>query len=227
MKKSVKIVMSLCMLFALTACTTSEKPKTNPSDLIGGIIQDLDKDKIIHDKEEETDEKEEKETVEGEKPVEKPVTPENKPLPEVKPEEKPQVKPEEKPTTSIDLKVLVDQMKATDIFRMSADLDSTQISDLYSGLSNTEYSEAHVFKNQLSPGGDEVAIFKTNAGMMDTILAGIKARDDYGKNEGAFYPLEQEMFENSMTLQYGDYVVYIAARNADELATLANAMFNK
>lgn len=225
MKKSVKIVMSLCMLFALSACSTSQKHEQSSSSNLANGIQDLDKDVVVKDEEKEKDEekKDEEETV---KPEEKPVNQEVKPTPEVKPEEKPEAKPEETPTV-IDVKELVNQMKATDLFRMSADLDATQISDLYNGLSSDEYSEAYVFKNQLSPGGDEVAIFKANAGKMDTVLAGIKVRDDYGKNEGAFYPLEQEMFENSMTLQYGEYVVYIAARNADELAALANAMFIK
>lgn len=140
--------------------------------------------------------------------------------------EKPEETPETPETQPEEEKTVVEQLSAAvqglDLFGMSMLMDSQQISDLYGGIGSDQYEEAAVIKNMISPGGDEVAIFKVKEGQMDAVKAGIAARDEYGKTEGGFYPMEQEMFDTSVTIEIGSYIVYIAARNVDEVSELVN-----
>ena len=111
-------------------------------------------------------------------------------------------------------------IQQTDLFSMSMFLEAQQIADLYGNIGADQYEAGFVLKNMMSPGGDEIAVFKVKAGQMDAVKAGIQARDTYGKNEGSFYEMEKEMFDQSKMIEMGDVIVYIAARNVDELTSI-------
>ena len=210
MKKLVSCLCAFVLLAPISACSKNdEEMKKDP---VQDVIVDPDKDKV--EKPEVDEELKDTPKVDNpelpvEKPVEQPVKPEVKPEPDV---------------STIDLSSLAAQIKETDIFKNSHDYDASNVADIYSGISDVELAEFIVMKNPMSPGGDEVAIFKANEGQVEAVLTAVGNRDAYGKGEGAFYPLEQEMFENSVIIQSGNYIIYIAARNVDEVVNLVNAI---
>ncbi len=212
-----------CMLILLAGCTPkNEEPKDEQNKVVEPATnndntsdkQDKKEEiKEIND-EEEKDEKKDQNDQGSENPIE----PSEPAAPAPSEPDAPKDEPEE--TLTADLDALAAAIQATDLFTMSMMMDNQQIADLYGGIGTDHYETAIVLKNLMSPGGDEAAIFKVKANQMEAVKAGINARDTYGKNEGSFYEMEQEMFNNSKIIEIGDIIVYIAARNVDEVASI-------
>lgn len=197
-----------------------------PKDDQNKVVEPATNNDIASDKEDEKEEnkeindEEEKDEVLDQNDQEnaEPIVPSKPAAPAPSEPEAPKDEPEE--TLTADLDALATAIQATDLFSMSMMMDNQQIADLYGGIGTDHYETAIVLKNLMSPGGDEAAIFKVKANQMDAVKAGINARDTYGKNEGSFYEMEQEMFNNSKIIEIGDIIVYIAARNVDEVASI-------
>lgn len=224
----------LCCMLILSGCAQKNEPIENEQNKVVESVTDNDskEDKIEDTEPESEKEAEDKpsdqvdtdaETEINEIPDLIPVEPEVT-IPTDTP--KPDVSDDEglKEETGIDLEALSTEIQKTDIFTMSMLLDTQQIADLYGNIGTDQYETAIVLKNMISPGGDETAIFKVKEGQMDAVKAGIEARDAYGKNEGSFYEMEQEMFNNSKIIEFGDIIVYVAARNVDEVVSIVNQM---
>ncbi|PXX77835.1 DUF4358 domain-containing protein [Dielma fastidiosa] len=212
-----------CMLILLAGCASkNEEPKDDQNK----VVEPATNNDIASDKEDEKEEnkeindEEEKDEVLDQNDQEnaEPIVPSKPAAPAPSEPEAPKDEPEE--TLTADLDALATAIQATDLFSMSMMMDNQQIADLYGGIGTDHYETAIVLKNLMSPGGDEAAIFKVKANQMDAVKAGINARDTYGKNEGSFYEMEQEMFNNSKIIEIGDIIVYIAARNVDEVASI-------
>ena len=222
MMKNTKTLLC-CMLILLAGCTPkNEEPKDEQNKVVEPATnndntsdkQDKKEEiKEIND-EEEKDEKKDQNDQGSENPIE----PSEPAAPAPSEPDAPKDEPEE--TLTADLDALAAAIQATDLFTMSMMMDNQQIADLYGGIGTDHYETAIVLKNLMSPGGDEAAIFKVKANQMEAVKAGINARDTYGKNEGSFYEMEQEMFNNSKIIEIGDIIVYIAARNVDEVASI-------
>lgn len=225
-----KIKYLLCCMLILSGCAPKNEPNENEQNKV--VEPATDNDSKV-DKKEEVEQESEKETVD--QPSDKVETEdkaENTPdlLPTEPEVTTPTDTPEpdstedevEKEEVGIDLEALSAEIQKTDIFSMSMLLDTQQIADLYGNIGADHFETAIVLKNMISPGGDETVIFKVKAGQMDAVKAGIEARDAYGKNEGSFYEMEQEMFNNSKIIEFGDIIVYIAARNVDEVANIVS-----
>ena len=211
------------MLILLAGCTPkNEEPKDEQNKVVEPATNndntsdkqdEKEENKEIND-EEEKDEKKDQNDQGSENPIE----PSEPAAPAPSEPDAPKDEPEE--TLTADLDALAAAIQATDLFTMSMMMDNQQIADLYGGIGTDHYETAIVLKNLMSPGGDEAAIFKVKANQMEAVKAGINARDTYGKNEGSFYEMEQEMFNNSIIIEIGDIIVYIAARNVDEVASI-------
>lgn len=212
-----------CMLILLAGCTPkNEEPKDEQNKVVEPATNNdntsdkqdkKEENKEIND-EEEKDEKKDQNDQGSENPIE----PSEPAAPAPSEPDTPKDEPEE--TLTADLDALAAAIQATDLFTMSMMMDNQQIADLYGGIGTDHYETAIVLKNLMSPGGDEAAIFKVKANQMEAVKAGINARDTYGKNEGSFYEMEQEMFNNSKIIEIGDIIVYIAARNVEEVASI-------
>lgn len=225
-----KLKYLLCCMLILSGCAPKNEPIENEQNKVVDPATDNDgKEDKIEDTEPESEkeaedkpsEKVEDKTENDESPAVVPVEPEvttptDTPKPDHSEDEG------EKEEAGIDLEALSTEIQKTDIFSMSMLLDTQQIADLYGNIGIDQYESAIVLKNMISPGGDETAIFKVKEGQMDAVKAGIEARDAYGKNEGSFYEMEQEMFNNSKIIEFGDIIIYIAARNVDEVASIVN-----
>ena len=212
-----------CMLILLTGCApNNEEPKDDQNK----VVEPATNNDIASDKEDEKEENKEindeeekdEELDQNDQESAEPIVPSKPVAPAPSEPEAPKDEPEE--TLTADLDALATAIQATDLFSMSMMMDNQQIADLYGGIGTDHYETAIVLKNLMSPGGDEAAIFKVKANQMDAVKAGINARDTYGKNEGSFYEMEQEMFNNSKIIEIGDIIVYIAARNVDEVASI-------
>ena len=212
-----------CMLILLTGCAPkNEEPKDDQNK----VVEPATNNDIASDKEDEKEENKEindeeekdEELDQNDQESAEPIVPSKPVAPAPSEPEAPKDEPEE--TLTADLDALATAIQATDLFSMSMMMDNQQIADLYGGIGTDHYETAIVLKNLMSPGGDEAAIFKVKANQMDAVKAGINARDTYGKNEGSFYEMEQEMFNNSKIIEIGDIIVYIAARNVDEVASI-------
>ena len=222
MMKNTKTLLC-CMLILLAGCTPkNEEPKDEQNKVVEPATNNdntsdkqdkKEENKEIND-EEEKDEKKDQNDQGSENPIE----PSEPAAPAPSEPDTPKDEPEE--TLTADLDALAAAIQATDLFTMSMMMDNQQIADLYGGIGTDHYETAIVLKNLMSPGGDEAAIFKVKANQMEAVKAGINARDTYGKNEGSFYEMEQEMFNNSKIIEIGDIIVYIAARNVDEVASI-------
>ena len=212
-----------CMLILLAGCAPkNEEPKDDQNkvvepatnnDIASDNEDEKEENKEINDEEEKDEELDQNDQESAE-----PIVPSKPAAPAPSEPEAPKDEPEE--TLTADLDALATAIQATDLFSMSMMMDNQQIADLYGGIGTDHYETAIVLKNLMSPGGDEAAIFKVKANQMDAVKAGINARDTYGKNEGSFYEMEQEMFNNSKIIEIGDIIVYIAARNVDEVASI-------
>lgn len=220
-----------CMLILLAGCTPkNEEPKDEQNKVVEPATNNdntsdkqdkKEENKEIND-EEEKDEKKDQNDQGSENPIEpsEPAAPAPSEPDAPAPSEPDAPKDEPEETLTADLDALAAAIQATDLFTMSMMMDNQQIADLYGGIGTDHYETAIVLKNLMSPGGDEAAIFKVKANQMEAVKAGINARDTYGKNEGSFYEMEQEMFNNSKIIEIGDIIVYIAARNVDEVASI-------
>ena len=203
-----------CMLILLAGCAPkNEEPKDDQNK----VVEPATNNDIASDKEDEKEKNKESNDQNDQENAE-PIVPSKPAAPAPSEPEAPKDEPEE--TLTADLDALATAIQATDLFSMSMMMDNQQIADLYGGIGTDHYETAIVLKNLMSPGGDEAAIFKVKANQMDAVKAGINARDTYGKNEGSFYEMEQEMFNNSKIIEIGDIIVYIAARNVDEVASI-------
>lgn len=225
-----KLKYLLCCLVIVSGCAPKNEPKENEQNKVVEPAankdsqadkkedQEMESEKEADDKPSDQGEPEDQTETNGSpdlKPVESEVT-----TPTDTPE--PDNSEGEKEEAGIDLEALSAEIQKTDIFSMSMLFDNQQIADLYGNIGTDQFETAIVLKNMISPGGDETAIFKVKEGQMEAIKAGIEARDAYGKNEGSFYEMEQEMFNNSKIIEFGDIIVYIAARNVDEVADIVN-----
>lgn len=225
-----KLKYLLCCMLILSGCTPKNEPSENEQNK---VIEPAANNDSKEDKIEDTEQGSDKEVedkpsdhVDTEDKTEINETPDITPVePEVTtPTDTPEIDSSEgeKEETEIDLEALSAEIQKTDIFSMNMLLDNQQIADLYGNIGTDHFETAIVLKDMISPGGDETAIFKVKEGQMDAVKAGIEARDAYGKNEGSFYEMEQEMFNNSKIIEFGDIIVYIAARNVDEVANIVN-----
>lgn len=226
--KNTKILL-LCMLVLLAGCTPkNEELKEEQKPIVNAGKNDAEQQPSDDEKEGEKEEAIELEKGEAENEeqpdINAPAQPAEPSAPSVPtPAEPAPVEPtqpsvEEQAPTNFD--AVTAAIQQTDLFSMSMFLEAQQIADLYGNIGADQYEAGFVLKNMMSPGGDEIAVFKVKAGQMDAVKAGIQARDTYGKNEGSFYEMEKEMFDQSKMIEMGDVIVYIAARNVDELTSI-------
>lgn len=223
-----KLKYLLCCMLILSGCATKNEPNENEQNKVVEPATKSDADKLEDTEQipEKDKEKSSEDNIDDKTGIDEsfdstPAEPEAT-TPSKTPESDSSVDEEVKEDAETELETLSAEIQKTEIFSMSMLLDTQQIADLYGNISAEQFDFAIVMKNMISPGGDETAIFKVKEGQMDAVKAGIEARDTYGKNEGSFYEMEQEMFNNSKIIEFGDIIVYIAARNVDEVADIVN-----
>ena len=116
-------------------------------------------------------------------------------------------------------------------FMMEADADT--LNNFFSGLSDLTLSQqvAYLCGMSPSPNGDFVLVQVSDSKDVATVKSILQARIDYMVGDGngpggAFYPMEQTMWEeNARIAVNGNYVMLIVHENCDDIVNDFNALF--
>ena len=116
-------------------------------------------------------------------------------------------------------------------FMMEADADT--LNSFFAGLSDLTLSQqvAYLCGMSPSPNGDFVLVQVSDSKDVDTVKSILQARIDYMVGDGngpggAFYPMEQTMWEeNARVAANGDYVMLIVHESCDDIVNEFNALF--
>lgn len=165
---------------------------------------------------------------------------------------KPEQKPEQKPDASkpsggsssssgsgsssaakVDLSSFYTTITGKYQFAFMMEADDAALTNFFAGLSDLNLSQRLVYLCGMSPSpnGDFVLVQVSDSKDVDTVKAILQARIDYMVGDGngpggAFYPMEQTMWEeNARVAANGNYVMLIAHENCDDIVNEFNALF--
>ena len=118
-------------------------------------------------------------------------------------------------------------------FSFMMEADDTMLSTFFAGLSNLTLAQQVVYLCGMSPSphGDFVLVQVSDSKDVDTVKSILQARIDYMVGDGngpggAFYPMEQTMWEeNARIASNGNYVMLIVHPNCDDIVKEFNALF--
>ena len=118
-------------------------------------------------------------------------------------------------------------------FSFMMEADDTMLSTFFAGLSNLTLAQQVVYLCGMSPSphGDFVLVQVSNSKDVDTVKSILQARIDYMVGDGngpggAFYPMEQTMWEeNARIAVNGDCVMLIVHPDCDSIVDDFNALF--
>ena len=118
-------------------------------------------------------------------------------------------------------------------FSFMMEADDTMLSTFFAGLSNLTLAQQVVYLCGMSPSphGDFVLVQVSNSKDVDTVKSILQARIDYMVGDGngpggAFYPMEQTMWEeNARIAVNGDCVMLIVHPDCDSIVSDFNALF--
>ena len=118
-------------------------------------------------------------------------------------------------------------------FSFMMEADDTMLSTFFAGLSNLTLAQQVVYLCGMSPSphGDFVLVQVSDSKDVDTVKSILQARIDYMVGDGngpggAFYPMEQTMWEeNARIAVNGDCVMLIVHPDCDSIVDDFNALF--
>ena len=118
-------------------------------------------------------------------------------------------------------------------FSFMMEADETMLSTFFAGLSNLTLAQQVVYLCGMSPSphGDFVLVQVSDSKDVDTVKSILQARIDYMVGDGngpggAFYPMEQTMWEeNARIAVNGDCVMLIVHPDCDSIVDDFNALF--
>ena len=118
-------------------------------------------------------------------------------------------------------------------FSFMMEADSATLDNFFAGLSDLSLSQQVIYLCGMnpSPHGDFALVQVNDSKDVDTVKGILQARIDYMVGDGngpggAFYPMEQTMWEeNARIASNGNYVMLIVHPNCDDIVKEFNALF--
>ena len=137
------------------------------------------------------------------------------------------------PASKVDLQSFYDTTVGKYEFSFMMEADSATLDNFFAGLSDLSLSQQVIYLCGMnpSPHGDFALVQVNDSKDVDTVKGILQARIDYMVGDGngpggAFYPMEQTMWEeNARIASNGNYVMLIVHPNCDDIVKEFNALF--
>lgn len=137
------------------------------------------------------------------------------------------------PASKVDLQSFYDTTVGKYEFSFMMEADSATLDNFFAGLSDLSLSQQVIYLCGMSPSphGDFALVQVNDSKDVDTVKGILQARIDYMVGDGngpggAFYPMEQTMWEeNARIASNGNYVMLIVHPNCDDIVKEFNALF--